>query len=133
MAKVAIFTEKQSKHIQFDEDTEVLITYLDKPAALELNKDVDKICKRTGSDWTNIWNQKLGEATIKGWRNINNHDHPGLTLPDGTPIAYNDTNRDMMMKNCREFSIFINETAVDGKAFLEIQQAAAEKADAGND
>lgn len=136
MARVAIFTEAQRRWIQFDEDTEVLVEYLDRPAAIALNKDVDKIVARTGGDQQIIWGRELGKRAVHGWRNINQEkhpDHPGVTLPDGTPILYNEANRDLMMKGCREFSIFVNGNAIDAAVFLEINQQNQEKQETKND
>lgn len=118
MAKVAIFDEEQVKTFEFDEDTDVDLKYLTKEEARELNKAVEKIVNRTGADWSVVWNQKLGEEVVKGWRHRKNADHPGFTLPDGTPIPFTPENRDMMMKHCREFSLFVGENTVNAKEFL---------------
>jgi len=129
MAKVAIFEEATRGWLEFDEDTEVLIEYLDRPAAIALNKEVDKLTARTGGDRQIIWGRELGKKVVHGWRHKDQEkypDHPGLTLPGGSQIPFNETNRDMMMKSCREFSIFVNESAIDGSIFLEL--AAAEGA-----
>lgn len=119
MAKVAIFDEEQVKTFEFDEDTDVDLKYLTKEEARELNKAVEKIVNRTGTDWSVVWNQKLGEAVVKGWRHRTIADHPGFTLPDGTPISFTPENRDMMMKHCREFSLFVGENTVNAKEFLD--------------
>jgi hypothetical protein len=138
MAQVALFTEAPQGWIQFDEDTEVLIEYLDRPAAIELNKAVDKIVARTGGDQQIIWGRELGKKAVHGWRNIDqehNPGHPGFVLPDKekTPIQFNDANRDLMMKGCREFSIFVNGNAIDAGVFLEINKKNQEKQVAKND
>jgi len=118
MAKVAIFTEEQIKTFEYDEDTDVDLKYLTKEEAQELNKKVDKIVNRAGSDWAKVWNQVLGEAVVRGWRNRFDPDQPGFTLPDGTPLPFNAENRDMMMKSCREFSLFVGENTVNATEFL---------------
>jgi hypothetical protein len=133
MAKVAIFEDAQQRWIDFDEDTEVLIEYLDKPAALELSKEVDKLVARTGSDRMPIWNQKLGERVVKSWRKRTDHNHPGLIRPSGEPIPFTAENRDMMMKHCREFSSFVGENSIDAKVFLEIQRQPEEQEKIKND
>lgn len=122
MAKLGIFTdESPKKWLQFDEDTEVSVSYLKKEEALQLSKDVDKIVNRTGGDRTVVWNQKLGERTVHGWRKMKDHDQPGFTYPDGTPIPFSAENRDLLMKSCREFSIFVGENTIDAKVFMEIE------------
>jgi hypothetical protein len=136
MAKVAIFEGTQKRWVQFDEDTEVLVEYLDRPAAIALNKEVDKMTARSGGDRQIIWGRELGRRAVHGWRHTDqakHQDHPGLTLPDGTPIQFNDANRDLMMKSCREFSLFVNETAIDAQVFLDLDRQAAEKAEIKND
>lgn len=136
MAQVAIFEEKVKRWVRFDEDTEVFLEYLDKSAARVLNKDVDKIVARTGSDWQKIWEQKVGEKTVFGWRHIDqkkNPDHPGILLPGGAPLHFSAENRDLMMRSCREFSMFVGSTTIDASIFLEQQQEAEERVEAKND
>ncbi|GEM_PF-4814935 len=133
MAKIAIFDDTPRRWVQFDVDTEVLVSYLDKEAALELSKKVDKIVSRTGTERSKIWNQKLGELTVHGWRNIDEHGKPGLKTPRGVEIPYTPANRDLLMKGCREFSIFVGETCIDAAVFLEMEQAAAEAEETKND
>ncbi len=118
MAKVAIFSEEQIKTFEYDEDTDVDLAYLTKEAAIKLNKEVDKIVNRTGADWSVVWNQKLGEAVVRRWYHRTDPDHPGFALPDGTPLPFNAENRDMMMKRCREFSMFVGENTVNATEFL---------------
>jgi len=133
MAKVAIFDDTLQKWIEYDEDTEVLIQYLPKEAAKELSAKVDKIVNRTGSPWAQVWEQKIAEAAVKGWRQMGNHSHPGFVLPDGSPIPFTPENRDMMMKRCREFSTFVTDNAIDAKIFMEISTKPAEAAEIKND
>ncbi|MEA5113016.1 MAG: hypothetical protein VB050_03230 [Geobacteraceae bacterium] len=133
MAKVALFDEQQKRWVQYDEDTEVLLSYLSKPDALNLNKKVDKIVSRTGADRSTVWNQKLGEEVVHDWRHKERHSEPGLVYPDGTPIPYNPVNRDLMMKGCREFSIFVGETCIDAAVYLEIDQQIREAGEIKND
>jgi hypothetical protein len=127
MAELALFDDLQKRWVQFDEDTEFQVSYLSKEEALELNKEVDKIVSRTGSDRSVVWNQKLGQRTLHGWRKVTDHDHPGLKFPSGQPIPYTPANRDMLMKRSREVSIFVGETVIDAQVFLEIEQAAGEE------
>jgi hypothetical protein len=137
MAKVAIFEEGNPRRWkQFDEDTEVLIEYLPRPDAIELNTQVDKLTARTGGNRQNIWGREIGKRCVHGWRNVDQEkkaEHSGLVMPNGEQIPYNEANRDKMMKFCREFSIFVNENAIDAQVFLEIEQQKAEKVAAKED
>jgi len=133
MAKLGIFDETRKRWIQFDEDTEVLLSYLGKEEALELSKQADKLVSRTGSDRVVVWNQKLGERTVHGWRHLKNYDLPGFTYPDGRPIPFTPENRDLLMKSCREFSVFVGEQTIDAKVFMEIEAQAGEAEAIKND
>lgn len=133
MAKLGIFDETPKRFIQFDEDTEVLLSYLGKEEALELSKQVDKIVSRTGADRVKVWNQKLGEQAVHGWRHLQNHDLPGFTYPDGRPIPFTPENRDLLMKSCREFSVFVGEQVIDARVFMEIEAQASEGEEIKND
>jgi hypothetical protein len=128
VAKLALFDVAQDKWLEFDQDTDLCIEYLDKEAAGELSKAVDKLCVRTGGDRMAVWNQKLGERCLKGWRKRADTGNPGLTFPDGSPIPFTPENRDMLMKRCREISLFVNENAVNPGIFLD-QQADGEARD----
>jgi hypothetical protein len=133
MGKVAIFDEEQVKTFEYDEDTDVTLSYLTKEEAVKLNKEVDKIVARTAADWTLVWNQKLGERVIKGWNHRTNRDHPGFIMPNGTPIPFNPVNRDMMIKRNREFSLFVGHNAVDPQVFLELKEETQESQEVKND
>ena len=130
MGKVAIFDDEQVRTFEFDEDTDVDLLFLTKEDALKLSKEVEKIVNRTGGDFSVIWNQKLGEKVIRGWRNRFNADHPGFVMPDGAPIQFTPENRDMMMKRNREFSLFVGENAVNAKEFID---RARERSETKND
>lgn len=118
MAKVAIFDDSQIKTFQYDEDTDVDLEFLRKEDAQELNKEVDKIVHRTGSDWSKVWNTLLGRRVVKGWRHRTDPDHPGFVMPNDTPIPFNQDNLDMMMVRNREFSLFVGENTISAKEFL---------------
>lgn len=132
MAKVAIFEESPLRWLEFDEDTDIALEYLSKEEGTALNKDVEKIVNRTGSDWASVWNRKLGERVVKGWRNRNDTSQSGLTFPNGTPIPFTPENRDMMMKSCREFALFVGENAINAKVFLDLSNKPAEAAEIKN-
>ena len=133
MARVAIFDEEQIKTFEYDADTNVDMAYLTKEEAVKLNKDVDKIVSRTGSDWSLVWNQKLGERVVKGWHHRTDSNHPGFVMPDNSPIPFTPENRDMMMKRNREFSLFVGQNAVDAQIFLDMKKDAQDKKETKND
>lgn len=133
MAKCAIFDDEQTKVIEYDADTDVVLAYLTKEEAVKLNKDVEKIVSRTGADWSLVWNQKLGERVVKGWYNRFDANHPGFVMPNGTPIQFTPENRDMMMKRNREFSLFVGQNTVDAQVFLDLKEEAKDKQEAKND
>lgn len=118
MGKVAIFDVPPVKTFEYDEDTNIDLEFLRKEDAQELNKEVDKIVARTGSDWNKVWNACLGRRVVKDWRHRTQADHPGFVLPDDTPIPFTEENLDMMMARNREFSIFVGENTVNAKEFL---------------
>lgn len=119
MARLGLFDGEQKQWIQFDEDTEVLLGFVDKEELNKLNRLADKQARLTKGDVTVIGNRLLGERAVFGWRKCSDHTHPGLMTANGTPIQFSATNRDMLMKSCREFSNFVNENAIDSAVFLE--------------
>lgn len=133
MARCAIFDDEQVRTLEYDEDTDVSLVFLTKEEAVKLNKEVDKIVQRTGSEWSLIWNQKLAERCVRGWNHRTNPDHPGFVMPDGSPIPFTPENRDMMMKRNREFSLFVGQSVVDSGLFLEMKEKAQEKEEIKND
>jgi hypothetical protein len=98
-----------------------MIRFVDKEELNALNRKADKTARLTKGDVSVIGNRLLGEIAVFGWRKINDHNHPGLLDAKGTPIPFNAENRNMLMKRCREFSNFVNETSIDASVFLEIQ------------
>lgn len=132
MAKIAMFDDEQRRWLRFDEDTELLIRYLDKAAGLELSKKADKISARTGMPHIECWNRLLAETCLLGWRKTDDHDHPGLTTPNGVPIPFTPENRDRLMKGCREISLFVSENAINAGVFLERDQEMEAREDGKN-
>lgn len=119
MARVGLFDGEQQQWIQFDEDTEVLLGFVDKEELNKLNRLADKQARLTKGDVVVIGNRLLGERAVFGWRKCSNHNHPGLMTAAGAPIPFSVENRNMLMKSCREFSNFVNENAIDSSVFLE--------------
>lgn len=121
MAKIGIFDEQKQQWVQIDEDTEVLIRFVDKEELNALNRKADKTARLTKGDVSVIGNRLLGEVAVFGWRKLSDHNHPGLLDAKGNPIPFTAENRNMLMKRCREFSNFVNETAIDSSVFLEME------------
>jgi len=133
MAKVAVFTDDQRRWLEFDEDTELFVSFLSTEKGRELSKEVDKLTVRSGGDRSVIWNRKLGEKVLHGWRHKTRADHPGLTLPDGSPIPFTPESRDLLMVQCREISMFVSENCLDSKIFIEEQKQADRREETKND
>ena len=119
MARIGMFDGRQQKWIDFDADTEVLVAFLDKEQIMALRKKGAKQARLSGGDVDVITNRLIGEAGCLGWHKKTDHNHPGLLTAKGVAIPFNDAKRDMLMKGCREFSNFINDTAMDSAEFLE--------------
>jgi len=130
MARALIFDEPKQKWVQFDEDTEILINFIDKVKLGEMMKKAGKRARLSGGDADVILNQITGEETVLGWRNINDHTHPGFVDQQGNPLPFAAKNRDLFMRKWREFSNFVNETAVDSKLFAEEEAEAVTVRDA---
>lgn len=121
MAELGIFSEEKQKWIQFDEDTEVLVRFINKELMVKLRKKAEKASRLSGSDLSDITNRNLGEQAVLGWRNITDHNDPGLRV-NKQPLPFTPDNRDMLMKKSLEFSNFVNETAISSRVFLEDEE-----------
>jgi hypothetical protein len=121
MAEIGIFNDEKKKWIQFDSDTEVLIKHIDRQGLNKLRRKAQKAANISDVDATEYFNLRLGREAVHGWRKINDHSHPGLTL-QGRPLEFNRENLDMLMSRSLDFSNFVNENAIDAKIFLEEQQ-----------
>ena len=119
MARIGLFNAEQTRWLRFDSDTEIQIRFLNKEDLAAITKKAVKRAKMTGEDLDRISNQMVGEAAVKGWRNSDNHDHPGLLDAEGAQIPFTPGNRDLLMRYCREFANFVNEAAIDSQRFIE--------------
>ena len=122
MADLGIFDDVQEKWVQFDEDTEVLIRFVDRETLDRITRKSDKAARMSGSDDRKIFNKLLAEAAVHGWRNIDNHDHPGLRV-NRQPLLFTPENRDMLMKRSNEFAGFVNTTCINSRLYLEEDEA----------
>ena len=116
MAKLAIFDDARERWVQFDEDTEVLIAYLDMKALAKAEEKADKKARLSKQNPKLVFNQKLGEVAVKGWRKIGEPGHPGIIVK-GRPLEFSAENRDMLMMRSVEFARFVNTSCVDSELF----------------
>lgn len=121
MADLGIFDEPTHKWIQYDEDTEVQVRHIGKEELRKINLKAAKTAKLTGVDSVAINNKMVGRAAVLGWRKINDHNHPGLTMKR-QPLPFTPENIDMLMRRSLEFSNFVNENCLDSKLFLDADE-----------
>jgi len=118
MAELGIFDEPQEKWVQFDEDTEVLIRYIDRETLNKITRKSDKASRLSGGDDKTIFNKMLAAECVLGWRHLDDHDHPGLVI-NKQPLPFNVQNRDMLMRRSNEFASFVNTNCINSRLFLE--------------
>ncbi|GAB4486020.1 MAG: hypothetical protein OHK006_13210 [Thermodesulfovibrionales bacterium] len=118
MGEVGIYEGERQKWIQYDEDTEVLIRLISKEELRKILIKAQKSAKLTGSHADNYADQLLGRAAVKGWRKIDRHEHPGLTV-GGKPLPFTPENIDLLMKGSLKFSRFVNDSAVAEDEFAD--------------
>jgi hypothetical protein len=118
MGKIGIFDEEQSKWIQFDNDTEVLMQLATKSDLRKINQKAAKRAKLTGENAGDISDCLLGRAVVKSWRKITDYGHPGLIV-NGQPLPFTPENIDMLMRKSIKFSRFVNETCIDEDEFID--------------
>ena len=118
MARVAIFEddEVRQKWFQYDEDTEVLISYIGRQDLQKINNKASKAGKLTGTAHTDYFNCLVGRKAVKGWRKAKDHDHPGLIVKY-QPFPYTQENLDLLMTRSLEFSRFVNDRCTDAELF----------------
>lgn len=119
MAKIGIFNEAPQKYIQFDEDTEVLIRFVDKEELAGLIRKANEVAQKVKTPQNMAYDMFLGKKAVLGWRNIKDHNHPGLLLPGGEPISFTPENRNMLMTRSRDFSEFVFQKSTNSALFLE--------------
>lgn len=121
MGKLGIFDEDQFRWVQFDEDTEIRLKYINKEELTKINSKAEKAARLTGTDEREVFNRLLAERAVHGWRHVDNHDHSGLIVR-GEQLPFNDTNRNMLMKKSIEFSSFVNGNCTNSRLFLDDDQ-----------
>jgi hypothetical protein len=118
MARVGIFETPPKKYFKYDSDTEVELEFIDKQTLDKVIKQANEAAQKVKTPQGMVYDMFLGKKAVHGWRNINNHSHPGLLLPSGQPIVFNAENRNMMMTGSREFFEFVFRNATNAAAFL---------------
>lgn len=124
MAKVGIFDTPPQKWFKYDDDTEVLIQFVDKDAMAKLVRSGEDAAKKLKEDSNVLLDVFLGKKAVLDWRHVDQEKcpgHPGLVLPDGSPIPFNGENRNMLMRRCSAFARFVLAKAATESGFLEDQ------------
>lgn len=119
MAQIGIFEKAPQKWIQYDEDTEVLLEYVDKEALTKLIKQANEASQKLKMPQGTVYDMFLGKKAVHGWRNMKDHSHPGLLLPNQQPIEHTPENRNMLMTKSRDFSEFVFQKSTNAAIFLE--------------
>ncbi len=119
MAKVGVFTVAPKMWFSYDADTEVELEFISKERMGKIVKKADDAAKRVGGTASVVYDMFLGKAAVHGWRNKDDHNHPGLLLPNGNPIPFSEENRNLLMKSCSEFSTFVFRNCTGSESFLE--------------
>lgn len=126
MAQVGIFNTPRTRWVQFDEDTEVELRHIGKEELTEITRKANKASRLGGADAKDVFGQRFARAAVCGWRKIGDHGHPGLIV-DGKPFPFSEENLSLLMRCSLEFSAFVNEEAVDSRAFLDDQKEGTEE------
>lgn len=105
--------------IQFDEDTEVGVEFLDRPEFKDEIKKAEKIAKRTGAAVNDILNPRLAKRCIKGWRKIGNPAATGFMDGDN-PFPFSEENLMFLVKNSYGFNAFLSEYVANEQFYLQL-------------
>jgi len=116
MAKFSFTDNDKTRWIQFDIDTEINIKLISKCELRDISKRASKHARLTGEDEADVADRLLGRAAVLGWRNIGDHNHPGIIVND-QPCTFTQGNIDMLMTKSLKFSRFVNQTCIDEDEF----------------
>jgi len=119
MARIGIFEEPPKKWFMYDSDTEVLISYVDKAALAKLVRSADEAARKLKENPDTVLDIFLGKAAVHSWRKEKDHDHPGLTLPNGAAIPFTNENRNKLMRHCAPFSSFVLAKSTSPAGYLD--------------
>lgn len=79
---------------------------------------IGEVSQKLKTPQSTAYDMFLGKKAVVGWRNIKDHNHPGLLLPGGAPIPFTAENRNMLMTKSREFSEFVFQKSTNASLFL---------------
>lgn len=106
--------------IPFDDDTEVLISYVSREDLRQLKKKATSTTfvkhQKTQEMDSKEADRLLGRKAVKNWRAL--PGRPGFTM-DGKPFDYSPENCDLLMERYNEFANFVNEKAIEFSNFVE--------------
>lgn len=117
--KIGIFETPPQKWFAFDKDTEVLIQYIEKSALNDILMNGADAAKKMKAKVGAVQDIFLGKAAVSGWHKIENHDEPGMLLPNGDPLPFSPENRNLAITKSQRFSEFVYRTATDETNFLD--------------
>lgn len=123
MADLGVFTDKRSRWITFDEDSEVCVKYISREVLGVIWVRASRTAARKNMKIEDAFNVELGRRAVGGWRKIDDHEHPGLTV-GGEPFPYSPNNSDFLMVKSLDFSKFINEVCINFRLFSGEESAA---------
>lgn len=119
MGKVGIFETPPQKWFKYDNDTEVLIQYIDKGKVNTILMNGAEAAKKMKAKPGILQDIFLGKAAVFGWRKIDDEAHPGFLMPDGTPIPFTDENRNRLITKNQRFSEWVYRICTDDMQFLD--------------
>jgi len=127
MAEAGFFEEEVTRWVKYQEDTEVLLCFVDREALVAINEKAEAISRKVKDPTaiSHITKRELGRTIVKGWRKINDHSHPGFTIA-GKPLPFTPENLDRMVKKSVEFFSFISREGSNPATFLQEEEAREE-------
>jgi hypothetical protein len=106
--------------IPFDDDTEVLISYVSREDLRQLRRQAASVRfvkhRKTETTDPGEADRLLGRAAVKDWRAL--PGRPGFTM-GGARYPYSPENCDFLMAKYNEFANFVNERAIGFSNFVE--------------
>lgn len=117
--KIGIFETPPQKWFPFDKDTEVLIQYIEKAKLNVILMNGADAAKKMKAKSGSVQDIFLGKAAVFGWRKMDDHDHPGMLMPNGDPLPFSPESRNLVITKSQRFSEFVYRIATDETKFLE--------------
>jgi len=117
--KIGIFDTPPQKWFPFDQDTEILIQYIEKAKLNIILMQGAEAAKKMKAKAASVQDIFLGKAAVFGWRKIADHDQPGMLLPNGDPLPFTPENRNLAITKSQRISEFVYRIATDETKFLD--------------